>query len=134
MRELAYHLDWSPSTVSRVESGYIGLPGFHPLCAFVDHGAEGTGEPLSILLRPGNAGSNTAADHISVARDALRQLPFTGKGGRIGRCPMTRCSASPKSPTRRGPRPTTTSAHPATAPANLALTAHQRLTTLPAPT
>lgn len=27
--------------------------GFHPLCAFVDHGAEGTGEPLSILLRPG---------------------------------------------------------------------------------
>jgi predicted transcriptional regulator len=26
MRELAYHLDWSPSTVSRVESGYIGLP------------------------------------------------------------------------------------------------------------
>ena len=24
--------------------------GFHPLCAFVDHGAEGTGEPLSILL------------------------------------------------------------------------------------
>src|SRR3954453_13843793 len=26
MRELAYHLDWSPSTGSRVESGYIGLP------------------------------------------------------------------------------------------------------------
>jgi hypothetical protein len=59
--------------------------GFHPLCSFVDHGAEGTGEPLAIMLRPGNAGSNTAADHIAVARDALRQLPFTGKGGRIGR-------------------------------------------------
>lgn len=24
--------------------------GFHPLCAFVDHGATGTGEPLAILL------------------------------------------------------------------------------------
>jgi len=31
--------------------------GFHPLTAFVDHGAEGTGEPLAVLLRPGNAGS-----------------------------------------------------------------------------
>lgn len=67
--------------------------GFHPLCAFVDHGAEGTGEPLSILLRPGNAGSNTAADHISVARDALRQLPFTGKGGRIGRKVLIRADS-----------------------------------------
>ena len=49
--------------------------GFHPLCVFVDHGADGTGEPLAILLRPGNAGSNTAIDHISVVRQAFRQLP-----------------------------------------------------------
>jgi hypothetical protein len=49
--------------------------GFHPLCAFADHGAEGTGEPLAIVLRPGNAGSNTAADHIEVTRLALAQLP-----------------------------------------------------------
>jgi hypothetical protein len=34
--------------------------GVHPLCAFVDHGAQGTGELLAIQLRPGNAGSNTA--------------------------------------------------------------------------
>nr|WP_259559731.1 transposase [Brachybacterium sillae] len=34
--------------------------GYHPLCAFLDHGSEGTGEPLAIHLRPGNAGSNTA--------------------------------------------------------------------------
>lgn len=67
--------------------------GFHPLCSFVDHGAEGTGEPLSILLRPGNAGSNTAADHITVARDALRQLPFAAKGGRIGRKVLIRADA-----------------------------------------
>lgn len=40
--------------------------GFHPLCAFVDHGAAGTGEPVAILLRPGNAGANTAADHKKI--------------------------------------------------------------------
>ncbi|MGB4778851.1 IS1380 family transposase [Microbacterium sp.] len=49
--------------------------GFHPLCAFVDHGPAGTGEMLAIRLRPGNAGSNTAADHIAVVKDALAQLP-----------------------------------------------------------
>src|SRR3954449_12841310 len=52
--------------------------GFHPLWAFCDHGPEGTGEPLSFLLRAGNAGSNTVADHIAVIRAALAQLP----GGR----------------------------------------------------
>ena len=59
--------------------------GFHPLCAFVDHGAAGTGEPLSVLLRPGNAGSNTAADHIAVIKDALAQLPGHRPGTRAGR-------------------------------------------------
>ena len=49
--------------------------GHHPLCAFADHGQPGTGEPLEMLLRAGNAGSNTAADHISVTRAALAQLP-----------------------------------------------------------
>jgi hypothetical protein len=68
--------------------------GFHPLCSFVDHGAQGTGEPLSLLLRPGNAGSNTAADHITVTREALRQLPFTAKGGRVGRKVLVRTDAA----------------------------------------
>ncbi len=49
--------------------------GFHPLCVFADHGPEGAGEPLAIMLRPGNAGSNTAVDHIAVLRDAFKQLP-----------------------------------------------------------
>jgi hypothetical protein len=49
--------------------------GFHPMTAFADHGAPGSGEPLAIMLRPGNAGSNTAADHIEAARLALAQLP-----------------------------------------------------------
>lgn len=64
--------------------------GFHPLWAFVDHGPEGTGEPLAVLLRPGNAGSNTAADHIAVVRDALRQLPGHRPGTRPGRKVMIR--------------------------------------------
>jgi hypothetical protein len=49
--------------------------GFHPLAAFADHGAGAGGEPLAILLRPGNAGSNTASEHIEVTRLALAQLP-----------------------------------------------------------
>jgi hypothetical protein len=49
--------------------------GFHPLTVFADHGSEGSGEPLAVMLRPGNAGSNTAADHIAATRLALAQLP-----------------------------------------------------------
>jgi Transposase DDE domain group 1 len=49
--------------------------GFHPLAAFADHGAGAGGEALAILLRAGNAGSNTAAEHIEVTKLALAQLP-----------------------------------------------------------
>jgi hypothetical protein len=49
--------------------------GFHPMTAFADHGPGGSGEPLAIMLRPGNAGSSTAADHIEATRLALAQLP-----------------------------------------------------------
>ena len=49
--------------------------GFHPLCAFLDHGPEGTGESLAMLLRPGNAGSNTATDHVAVTKNALAAVP-----------------------------------------------------------
>jgi hypothetical protein len=45
--------------------------GFHPLTAWLDN----TGEALAAVLRPGNAGSNTAADHIAVTDLALAQLP-----------------------------------------------------------
>src|SRR4051794_39112741 len=44
--------------------------GFHPMLAFCDN----TGEFLAAALRRGNAGSNTAADHISVLDAALAQL------------------------------------------------------------
>jgi hypothetical protein len=45
--------------------------GFHPLLAYLD----ATGEPLAAKLRPGNAGSGTAADHVEVLDAALAQLP-----------------------------------------------------------
>ncbi|WTW91915.1 IS1380 family transposase [Streptomycetaceae bacterium NBC_01309] len=56
--------------------------GHHPLVAFVDHGQAGSGEPVAALLRPGNAGSNTAADHITATRLALAQLPARFRRGR----------------------------------------------------
>lgn len=45
--------------------------GFHPLLAYLD----ATGEALAGLLRSGNAGSSTAADHVEVLEAALFQLP-----------------------------------------------------------
>ena len=57
------------------------------------HGSQGTGESLAILLRPGNAGSNTAADHKTVLASALEQLPF-GVGYRVGKKVLVRTDAA----------------------------------------
>ena len=45
--------------------------GFHPLAAW----CANTGESLAMLLRPGNSGSNTVADHLQVLAAAIDQLP-----------------------------------------------------------
>ena len=45
--------------------------GFHPLAAW----CANTRECLNMLLRPGNAGSNTFTDHKEVLAAALRQVP-----------------------------------------------------------
>jgi DDE family transposase len=45
--------------------------GFHPLLGYLDE----TREALAGVLRPGNAGANTAADHLDVVDLALEQLP-----------------------------------------------------------
>ena len=50
--------------------------GLHPLLAYCDN----TGEPLAGMLRPGSAGSNTAADHLAVLDAAIAALP-PGSGG-----------------------------------------------------
>jgi hypothetical protein len=57
---------------------YKGGFGFYPLVAYLDRG-DGTGEALAGILRPGNAGSNTAADHIEVVDLALAQLPTSAR-------------------------------------------------------
>lgn len=51
--------------------------GYHPMLAFCDN----TGEFLAAQLRRGNAGSNTAADHITVFDAALAQLPDAHRHG-----------------------------------------------------
>jgi hypothetical protein len=45
--------------------------GFHPMLVTCDN----TGELLAVRLRPGNAGANTAADHLEVLADAIAQIP-----------------------------------------------------------
>jgi Transposase DDE domain group 1 len=49
--------------------------GFHPLLAYLDRPDVAGGEALAGLLRPGNAGSNTTADHVQVLQMALAALP-----------------------------------------------------------
>jgi hypothetical protein len=51
--------------------------GFHPLGVWCDE----TGEALASMLRPGNAGANTAADHVKMLDAALAQLPATWQAG-----------------------------------------------------
>jgi len=50
---------------------YKGGFGFHPMFCF----ADATGEVLSGVLRPGNAGANTVSDHLRVLDQAIAQLP-----------------------------------------------------------
>src|SRR5215216_1000203 len=59
------------SEKERAAGNYKGGYGFHPLQAYADE----TREALGGLLRPGNAGANTAADHITVLDRALEQIP-----------------------------------------------------------
>ncbi|WP_459650433.1 IS1380 family transposase [Kitasatospora sp. Ki12] len=51
--------------------------GYHPLLCFLDN----AGEALAGILRPGNAGANTATDHITVLDQALAQIPDAHRHG-----------------------------------------------------
>ena len=61
--------------------------GFHPLLCFLDRPDLAGGEALAGMLRTGNAGSNTAADHIAVMDLALAALPEHARrgAGNLGR-------------------------------------------------
>ncbi|WP_370452327.1 IS1380 family transposase [Dietzia sp. ANT_WB102] len=50
---------------------------------------SGGGEPLAALLRPGNAGANTATDHKNVLAAALKSIPGIDVS-RPGRCVLVR--------------------------------------------
>jgi hypothetical protein len=50
---------------------FKGTYGHHPLLATCDN----TGELLVVMLREGNAGSNTGADHVAVLDAAIAQIP-----------------------------------------------------------
>jgi hypothetical protein len=56
-----------------------------------------TGEGMSGQLRPGNAGANTAADHIAVLDDALAQIPDVHRHG-TDILVRTDSAAAPRSP------------------------------------
>ncbi len=66
--------------------------GFHPMCAFVDHGQHGTGETLAIDLRPGKSSAWDSADHITTLNNALAQLPDSERGQALVRADTGACS------------------------------------------
>ncbi len=61
------------STAATFKHGF----GYHPLLAWLDN----TEEALAGMLRAGNAGSNTAADHIQVTDEAFAQIPDDHRHG-----------------------------------------------------
>ena len=61
------HSENKQQAAAHFKGGY----GFHPIYCF----ADATGETLGALLRPGNAGANTIADHVAVLDQAIGQLP-----------------------------------------------------------
>lgn len=65
----------SHSEKERAAPNYKHGFGFHPLLCFVD----ATNDAVAGVLRPGNAGSNTAADHVALLDAALAQLPVKTK-------------------------------------------------------
>ena len=69
--ELDATLIASHSEKDGAAGNFKGGFGFHPLLAYLDE----SGEALAGILRPGNAGANTAADQIAVGDEALAQIP-----------------------------------------------------------
>ncbi|WP_346925594.1 IS1380 family transposase [uncultured Arthrobacter sp.] len=77
---------------------YKGGYGFAPFIASVDYGAgNGTGEILTAVMRPGNAGANSAEDHIKVFTQAIEQLPddfYDEQGELIGEKVLVRTDSA----------------------------------------
>lgn len=86
------------SEKERAAPAYKNGFGFFPLLCFLDE----TGEPLAGVLRPGNAGANTAADHFEVLALALEQLPARDLG-RSWPGPTSAAPPMPSPPTAATP-------------------------------
>jgi hypothetical protein len=67
------------SEKERAAGNFKGGFGFHPLVCYLDESEEA----LAGILRPGNAGANTAGDHVDVLLQALEQLPDRAWGMEI---------------------------------------------------
>lgn len=61
----------SHSDKQQAVGNFKGGYGFHPLLAWCDN----TGELLAVICRPGNAGSNTAADYLAIIDAAIAAIP-----------------------------------------------------------
>ncbi|HEX4431474.1 MAG TPA: IS1380 family transposase [Frankiaceae bacterium] len=78
-------LDWDATLVTafshkaRAAATFKKGFGHHPLLCYLDESREA----LAGILRDGNAGSNTAADHVTVGALALAQLPDRALDGEI---------------------------------------------------
>jgi hypothetical protein len=66
--------------------------GFAPMCGFVDHGEHGTGEALTLQLRPGKASPFDTEDHITALDLALDQLPEAERDQVLVRADTGGCS------------------------------------------
>jgi hypothetical protein len=66
--------------------------GFAPMCVFVDHGEHGTGETLTLQLRPGTASPFNKEDHNTALDLALVQLPEHERGQVLVRADTGGCS------------------------------------------
>ncbi len=88
----------SHSDKENVAGTYKGGYGFAPFIASVDYGTgNGSGEILACVLRPGNAGANSAEDHIRVFHTATAQLPgsfYDGTGALAGEKVLVRTDSA----------------------------------------
>lgn len=88
----------SHSDKENVAGTYKGGYGFAPFIASADYGTgNGSGEILAAVLRPGNAGANSAEDHIRVFHTAAAQLPesfYDGTGALAGEKVLVRTDSA----------------------------------------
>ena len=89
-RRIVLDLDATLVTAHSEKEGaagnYKGGFGFHPLLCC----EAASGEALAGVLRPGNAGANTASDHVALLELALAQLPQ----GAASRGTLVRCDSA----------------------------------------